>query len=89
MRVLEVWPDVKDLVDNKWYGKVSMGYVIKRLGLNGKRIGNAEVSDKHSNFIVNLGSASSSDVISIINEIKLRVTEVFGFAPEPEVEIVK
>ncbi len=88
-KVLSVWPDVKEKVENNWYGKVSIGYMIKRLGLEGYKVGNAQVSNKHPNFIVNLGEASFNDVTSIIYEIKRRIGDVFGFVPEIEVEIVE
>lgn len=88
-KVLSVWPDAKELVDTKWHGKVSMGYIIKRLGLSGKRIGNAQISDKHSNFIVNLGRAKAHDVTSLIEEIQTGCEQTFGFRPEVEVEIVR
>jgi len=87
-KVLNVWPEIRDQVEEKWYGKVSMGYIIRRLGFEGYRVGKAEVSKKHCNFIVNLGGAKAVDVRSIIAEIKNRCEETFGFRPEVEVEIV-
>jgi len=87
-RILAVWPDIREAVENRWHGKVSMGYIINRLGLAGFRIGRAQVSTKHKNFIVNLGGACFSDVNGIIEEIKERVFATFGFVPEVEVEIV-
>ncbi len=88
-KVLEVWPDVAEMVTTKWYGKVSMGYIIHRLGFAGFKLGNAQVSEKHNNFIVNLGEAKSKDVLAIINMIQKKVQETFGFMPEVEVEVVK
>jgi len=87
-RVIHEWPDIKELVDDKWHGKVSMGYVIDRLGLRGFRVGKAMISDKHQNFIVNLGGAKSNDVKEIITTIEDKVQEEFGFTPEVEIEIV-
>jgi len=86
--VKKVWPDIEDLIDQKWHGKVSMGYVIERLGLKGFRIGNAQISEKHQNFIVNLGGAKSSDVKEIITTVEKKVQREFGFTPEVEIEIV-
>ncbi|MFI5265562.1 MAG: UDP-N-acetylmuramate dehydrogenase [Candidatus Levyibacteriota bacterium] len=88
-KVLAVFPDLESDVKMKWHGKVSMGYLIKRLDLSGTQIGNAQISNKHSNFIVNLGNASFQDVISIIKKIQDEFSSVFGFIPEPEVEIVE
>lgn len=87
-KVLTKWPDIEELVKDKWHGKVSMGYVVDRLGLKGKQVGNAQVSEKHQNFIVNKGGAKASDVKNIIAEIEVKMQENFGFAPEIEIEIV-
>ncbi len=87
-KVLAVFPDLEQDVKIKWHGKVSMGYLIKRLDLSGLQIGQAQISNKHSNFIVNLGNAKFNDVISIIKKIQDEFNSTFGFIPEPEVEIV-
>ncbi len=88
-KVLDVFPDIEQDVRIKWHGKVSVGYLIKRLDLSGLRIGNAQISNKHSNFIVNLGDASFEDVVSIIKTVQDAFEKNFGFVPEPEVEIVQ
>jgi UDP-N-acetylmuramate dehydrogenase len=88
-QVLAKWPDIIESVNGKWHGKVSMGYIIKRLGFSGKRIGNAQVSEKHANFIINLGGAKAVDVVRVIREIQEKVQDTFGFKPEVEVEIVE
>lgn len=87
-KVLLVYPDLKEKVEKDWYGKVSMGYLIKRLGFSGVKIGGAQVSEKHANFIVNLGNAKFTDVLTLIKQIQQKVEESFGFTPEIEIEIV-
>lgn len=87
-KVLAAWPDITERVENDWHGKVSMGYIIDRLGFKGLREGNAQVSEKHQNFIVNLGGAKANDVKRIIAGIEEKMMEVFGFTPEVEIEIV-
>lgn len=87
-KILAVFPDVKALVDTKWHGKVSAGYLIKRLGFSGYKKGNAQVSKKHANFIVNLGGATFSDVTGIIDIIQQAFEKSFGFIPEPEIQIL-
>jgi UDP-N-acetylmuramate dehydrogenase len=88
MKVIQVWPDVEQEVASAWHGKVPMAYVVRRLGMAGYRVGDAQVSEKHANFISNLGHAKAADVAAIIAAISTRCTTTFGFAPELEVEIV-
>jgi UDP-N-acetylmuramate dehydrogenase len=84
-KILAAWPDVKELSERKWHHKVSMGYVINRLGFSGKKIGGAMVSHKHTNYIVNIDNAKASDVRGLIQEIQDKFVGTFGFVPEPEV----
>jgi len=60
---------------------------IDHAGLRGFRIGNAWISEKHPNFIVNRGGASASDVERLIKTVKRRVREATGVALEEEVEL--
>lgn len=55
------------------------GKVIEEAGLKGTRIGKAEISHQHANFIVNLGGATSRDVLSLIAHIRKTVLERIGF----------
>lgn len=87
-KILSVWPDARELSEGKWHKKISMGYVINRLGFSGRRVGGAMVSPKHTNYIVNLDQAKAEDVKALIGEIQARFTEMFGFTPEPEVIIL-
>lgn len=64
------------------------GRIIDELGLKGLRIGDAEVSDVHANFIVNKGTARAGDVISLMNLIEERVFKEKGIVLEPEIRIV-
>lgn len=52
---------------------VSAGRLIDEAGLKGTRIGNAMISPEHANFIVNLGGASSADVLALLDLIRERV----------------
>ncbi len=54
-------------------------------GLKGKRIGDAQISEKHTNFIVNLGNATSSDVKALISFAKNAVKEKFNIELEEEI----
>lgn len=64
------------------------GKLIEDAGLKGYRIGDAQVSEKHAGFIVNLGNATADDVLKLIEHIKATVYEKFGVQLEPEVKIV-
>lgn len=56
----------------------SAGYLIDKAGLKGKRIGDAMISDKHANFILNMGSAKTADVVSLVELMKSEVKKKFG-----------
>lgn len=65
-----------------------VGKLIDDLGLKGYRVGNAQVSTKHSGFIVNLGDATANDVLQLINYIKERVLEANGVELHEEIIIL-
>ena len=46
---------------------IAAGYLIDKTGLKGEKIGGAQISKKHANFIINAENASSGDVIKLIN----------------------
>jgi UDP-N-acetylmuramate dehydrogenase len=62
--------------------------LIESCGLKGLRIGNAQISEKHANFIVNLGGASSNDVLEIIHRVEEEVHVRFGEMMELEVRLL-
>jgi len=62
-------------------------WFIKEAGLSGFSIGGAKVSEKHSNFIINTGKATATDVINLISEIKKRVKAKFNISLEEEIKI--
>jgi UDP-N-acetylmuramate dehydrogenase len=64
------------------------GRLIDVCGLKGRRIGGAQISEKHANFIVNLGGASADDVLALMAEMRNRVFERFGIELEPEVRVI-
>ncbi len=87
-RIMSVYPDLRESVENRWYGKVAVASLIDRWGLKGLRIGNAQISKKHALFIVNLGGARAADVLEIIDTVKKKFFATFGFELKTEVEIV-
>jgi len=88
-KIISVFPDIAENVEGIWHGKVAMGYLTKRLGFENYRVGNAMISEKHGNYIVNLGGARFLDVKTIIDTIQEKFQNTFGFVPETEVEIVQ
>ncbi|WP_201390757.1 UDP-N-acetylmuramate dehydrogenase [Ktedonobacter sp. SOSP1-52] len=63
------------------------GRLIEAAGLKGFTIGKAQLSERHANFIVNLGGAKAEDVAALIREAHKRVLEQFGVDLEMEVEL--
>jgi UDP-N-acetylmuramate dehydrogenase len=66
----------------------SAGKLIEEANLKGFQIGGAKISDKHGNFIVNTGQATSKDVLTLINLMKETIKLKFDIAFETEVKIV-
>lgn len=62
--------------------------LIEDAGLKGLRVGDAQVSEKHGNFIVNIGKAKAIEVIQLINQVRKTVFDKFGIALEPEVKLI-
>lgn len=59
--------------------------LVERVGMRGARRGGAQISEKHANFIVNLGDARAQDVIELMIETRRRVREETGIELEPEI----
>jgi len=64
------------------------GRLIEAAGLKGTRVGGAEISTVHANFIVNRGGATAADVLALVELARARVRERLGVALEPEVRVV-
>jgi UDP-N-acetylmuramate dehydrogenase len=62
--------------------------LIEQCGLKGRRIGAAQVSEKHANFIVNVGDASAADIEQLINEVQAVVEQRTGVRLQCEVRII-
>ncbi len=63
----------------------SAGRLIDESGLKGLRVGGAEVSRVHANFVVNVGGATSADVLELVRRVRARVREEKGVDLQPEV----
>jgi UDP-N-acetylmuramate dehydrogenase len=62
--------------------------LIEDTGLKGMRIGDAQISEKHGNFIVNVGKAKADDVVQLINQVRRAIFKKFGIVLEPEVKLI-
>jgi UDP-N-acetylmuramate dehydrogenase len=66
---------------------VSAGALIDQAGLRGTRVGGAEVSDRHANFIVAHPGAKAADVLQLIDRIRQRVWQQFGYELELQIQV--
>ena len=66
----------------------SAGKLIEEAGLKGRTAGDAMISDKHANFIVNRGNAKAADVLALMDAIREKVLEMHRIRLEPEIKII-
>jgi UDP-N-acetylmuramate dehydrogenase len=66
-------------------GELGAGRMLELCGLKGHRIGGAQISPKHANFIENAGGATSADCVALMIEARRRVREQYGVELEREV----
>lgn len=69
-------------------GEYGSWWYVDQVGLRGHRIGNACFSDQHTNFILNLGGATATDITALVHLAQNRVRERFGIELETEVFLV-
>jgi UDP-N-acetylmuramate dehydrogenase len=69
-------------------GKISAGWLVEQAEMKGARVGQAEVSPVHGNFIVNLGGATQTDVSALIEQVKDAVYEKTGLTLEEEIFLI-
>jgi UDP-N-acetylenolpyruvoylglucosamine reductase len=66
----------------------SAGVLLDEAGCRGLRVGGARFSEKHANFVENMGEATTADVVALMGEGRRRVRERFGLELEPEVQFL-
>jgi len=64
------------------------GELIEKCNLKGKRIGKVKISEKHANFIVNLGNGKAKDVIKLIRLVRKKVKDRFGIELVEEIQLL-
>lgn len=62
--------------------------LIDECGMKGYTVGGAQVSEKHAGFVINVGGATSSDVLNLMSDVQKKVKEEKGVDLEPEVRII-
>ena len=62
--------------------------MIEQAGCKGLTYGGAQVSEKHGNFIINLGGATAADVLQLIEQVRTIVAEKSGYVLETEVRLL-
>jgi len=74
----------------KWlqFKKIPTAWFIEQCDLKGKQIGQAQISPKHANTIVNLGGAKAKDVLALMDLIKKQVRDRFDIRLEEEIELI-
>ena len=68
--------------------ELTAGRMLEACGLRGYRVGGAQISPKHANFIENAGDATSADAIALMTEARRRAREQFGVELEHEVQLL-
>ena len=63
-------------------------WLIDRVGLRGHRIGDAQISDHHTNFFINLGHARAADFVALMDLAQERIQARFGISLEPEIALI-
>ncbi len=64
------------------------GRIIENAGAKGMRIGGAEVSEHHANFIINTGNATAADILNLIKAVQDKVKSKYGIELQPEIRII-
>ena len=69
-------------------GKLPAGWLINHVGLRGKKIGGAQISNQHPNYLINTGEATAEDVIMLTSLVKTKVRDELGIRLQEEVQMV-
>jgi len=81
--LVKQFPELKEFNKKKI---IPAGWLIEKCGLKGSKVGGAEISQKHANFIINSGQAKANDVLELIKIIKKKVIGKFKIKLEEEIQ---
>jgi len=84
-KLLKEFPELKKFNQQ---AVISAAFLVEKCGLKGERIGDAQISEKHANFIINLGDAKAKEVLKLISLAKRRVKNKFNITLKEEIEII-
>ncbi len=87
-KIITRLPELENDVKTKWYGKIPVAVLIEKIGFKGRRNDGIQISDKHANFLINMGEGTSFAVANLIKEIKAKVKNEFDIELEEEVRYV-
>ena len=85
---LEKHSEIREQYIKNWIYKIPAAYFIAEAGLTGFQMGQAQVSPKHTNFIINKGKAEADEIARLISFIKSRVKERFGVRLQEEMQYI-
>ena len=80
--------EFKDAVKVDPFPVLPTAALIAKAGIQGMKEGQAQVSEKHPNYIVNLGGATAQDVLTLIKKVKSVIKDKYGVELEDEVQYV-
>ncbi len=72
-----------DMLKNK---RLAAGWLIDKLGLKGQKVGQAQISQAHGNFLINLGGARAQDVLALSSMVKMKIRDELGILLEDEIQ---
>ncbi len=84
----EIVEKFKDIIKTDPFPVIPTAALIHEAGLKGHTIGGAQVSAKHPNFIINIGNATSADILSVLNFVRKEIKQKYGVGLEVEIELV-
>ncbi len=69
-------------------GKLPAGWLVTHVGLRGKKVGGAQMSPKHPNYLINTGNATAEDIVMLASLVKTKVRDELGIRLQEEVQMV-
>ena len=84
-KLISIFPELKQFSNQK---SIPAGFLIDLLGLKGRRVGGAQISNKHANYFINIGEASAEDVMVLVALAKEKIQNHYGIFLEREIHLL-